>query len=139
MQMLKCPVYTTCKYFYNQTKIVHFRAKHRLLDFCKQTLNEQQCLMYKKGNTHKNFVTCKTSILVHMCNLVHSLSVGILQFYINQSMCSHFRIYFPFGSMFETERECTLIKRNLACSMITISEKATPMTLLQGDGSLVQL
>ena len=41
--------------------------------------------------------------------------------------------------MFETVRECTLIKRNLACSMITISKNATPMTLLQGNGSSVQL
>ena len=32
--------------------------------------------------------------------------------------------------MFETTREYTLTKRNLACSIITISEIATPMTLL---------
>ena len=42
--------------------------------------------------------------------------------------------------MFETARECTLTKkRNLACRMITISENATPKTLLQGNGSLVPL
>ena len=46
--------------------------------FCKQTLNEQQCLMCNMGNTHKNT----------------SLSVGILQFCINQSMCSHFSTLF---------------------------------------------
>ena len=41
--------------------------------------------------------------------------------------------------MFETARECTLTKGNLACSMITMSENAAPKTLLQGNGSLVQL
>ena len=30
-------------------------------------------------------------------------------------------------------------ERNLACSMIMISENATPMTLMQGNGSSVQL
>ena len=94
MWMLECPLYTTCEYFKDWARIVHFRAKHRILDFCKQTLNEQQCLMCNKGNTHKNFVNCKILILFHTCNLVHSLSVGILQFYINQSMCSHFRKFF---------------------------------------------
>ena len=75
-------------------KIVYFRAKQRILDFCKQTLDEQQCLMCNKGNTHKNFVSCKILILFHMCDVVHLLSVGILQFYINQSMCLHFRKIF---------------------------------------------
>ena len=41
--------------------------------------------------------------------------------------------------MFETARECTLTKKNLACDMITVSENVTPMTLLQGNGSSVQL
>ena len=41
--------------------------------------------------------------------------------------------------MFEAAREYTLTKRNLACGMIKTSENAAPMTLLQGNGSLVQL
>ena len=41
--------------------------------------------------------------------------------------------------MFETVRKCTPRKRNLACSMIMISENAAPMTFLQGNGSSVQL
>ena len=41
--------------------------------------------------------------------------------------------------MFEAVRECTLTKRNLACGMITISKNGTPTTLLQGNGSSVQL
>ena len=41
--------------------------------------------------------------------------------------------------MFETAREFTLTKWNLACSMTMISENATQMTLLQGNGSSVQL
>ena len=32
--------------------------------------------------------------------------------------------------MFEMARGCTLAKRNLACSMIMISENATPLTLI---------
>ena len=34
--------------------------------------------------------------------------------------------------MFETIRECTLTK-DLVCSMMTISENATPMTILAMD------
>ena len=41
--------------------------------------------------------------------------------------------------MFEKARGCTLIKWNLVCSMIMISENAAPMTLIQGNGSSVQL
>ena len=44
-----------------------------------------------------------------------------------------------FCRMFEKARGCTLNKRNLVCSMITISENAAPMTLIQGNGSSVQL
>ena len=32
MWMPKCPLHITCKYFFNQTKIVHFRVKHRFLN-----------------------------------------------------------------------------------------------------------
>ena len=35
--------------------------------------------------------------------------------------------------MFETTRECTLTKKDLVCSMIMISENATPMALLVMD------
>ena len=44
-----------------------------------------------------------------------------------------------FYRMFEKARGCILTKRNLVCSMIMISENATPMTLIQGNGSSVQL
>ena len=44
-----------------------------------------------------------------------------------------------FYRMFEKPRGCTLTKRNLVCSIITISENATPMTLIQGNGSSGQL
>ena len=44
-----------------------------------------------------------------------------------------------FYRMFEEARGCTLTKRNLVCSMITVSENATPMTLIQGNGASVQL
>ena len=36
-------------------------------------------------------------------------------------------------TMIDTTRECTLTKRNLVCSMITISENATPKTILMVD------
>ena len=45
-------------------------------------------------HTHKNFLSCKILISFHTHNLVHLLSVGIIQFYINQSMYSHFRKFF---------------------------------------------
>ena len=35
--------------------------------------------------------------------------------------------------MFETVTDCTLHKKDLVCSMITISENATPMTVLEMD------
>ena len=35
--------------------------------------------------------------------------------------------------MIETAEECTLIKRNLACSLMTISENATLKTILVMD------
>ena len=53
--------------------------------------------------------------------------------------CTHILENFPVESMFGTARECTLTKRNLACIMMVIIENAVTMTLLQGDGSLVQL
>ena len=52
-------------------------------------------------------------------------------------MCSQFQTFSH--RVFETARHCTLTKWNLACGMTTISKNAAPMTLLQGDGSLVQL
>ena len=52
-------------------------------------------------------------------------------------MCSHF--LGSFYRMFEKVRGCTLTKRNLVFSMSTISENATPMTLMPGNGSSVQL
>ena len=55
--------------------------------------------MCNKGNTQKSFVNCAILILLHMCDLVHSLPVGILQFYINWSMWSHFRNFFSFKSI----------------------------------------
>ena len=42
-----------------------------------------------------------------------------------------------FYRMFEKVRGCTLTKKELVCSMITINENATPMTLIQGNGSSV--
>ena len=44
-----------------------------------------------------------------------------------------------FYRMFEKARGCILTKRNLTCSMITISENATPMTIIEGNRSSVQL
>ena len=41
--------------------------------------------------------------------------------------------------MFEKARGCIQTKRSLVCSLITISENAAPMTLIQGNGSSVQL
>ena len=66
-----------------------------------------------------------------------SLSVGILQFY--QLMCSHFREFFLLRVCLRQLENALLQKGNLACSTITISENATPITLLQDDGSLVLL
>ena len=48
----------------------------------------------QQGKHTQEFCNCKILILFHMCNLVYSLVLGILQFYINQSMCSHFRKFF---------------------------------------------
>ena len=42
-------------------------------------------------------------------------------------MCSYFK--FNFVRMFEATRRCTLT-RDLVCSMIMISENATPMTTM---------
>ena len=95
--------------------------------------------MCNKGNTHKNFINWKILILFHTCDLVHSLTVGILQFYINQSIGSYFQIIFLSRVCLRHQGNALLQKRNLTCSMLTINESATPMTLLQCDGSLVQL
>ena len=48
----------------------------------------------QEKQTQKNFVSHKIFILFHTHDLVHSLSVRILQFYVNQSMYSHFRKFF---------------------------------------------
>ena len=73
-----------------------------------------------------------------MHNHVYSLSVELKLYDSNISyLCAH--ISDLSDRMFEIAREWTLTKRNLACSMIMISENATPITLLQGNGSLVQL
>ena len=68
-----------------------------------------------------------------MYDLVHSLSVDFKthDFNIKLFMCSHIRNFIR--RMIETTRECTLTRRNLVCSMITISENATPKTILVMD------
>ena len=76
MQMPKCMLHTTCKYFLNQAKIVHFRVKHRFVEICKETLfNEQKSLMCNKVNTQEFMLIVRSGILYHTCDLVHSLSV----------------------------------------------------------------
>ena len=65
-----------------------------------------------------------------MHNLVHSLSVDFNpMILILNSSCAHICRFF-LKEMFEITRECTLTKRNFACSMIMISENATPKTIL---------
>ena len=68
-----------------------------------------------------------------MCMLVQLLSVDFKphDFNIKLFMCSHFRNVLR--RMIETTRECTLTTRNLVCSMITISQNATPKTILVMD------
>ena len=62
--------------------------------------------------------------------LVYSLFVGFKchNFNIKLFMCSPFGHFL--GRMIETTRECTLTKRNLVCSMFTISENAVPKMIL---------
>ena len=84
--------------------------------------------------TQTNVLFCKLEILFyHKKDLVHSPTV---EFKLDKfQMISVFTFYkfFLLKSMFEMARECTptICKRNLACSMITISENVTPLTLLR--------
>ena len=52
-------------------------------------------------------------------------------------MCLHFRFFHI--ECLRQQESVLLQKGNLACSMIMISENGTPMTVLQGNGSSVQL
>ena len=106
MWMLICPFYTTCKYFCDLIKIVYLRAKHRFLDFCKQTLNEQICHMCNKVNTQ----FCKRKILFHMCNIVRGLSMEYIScelFYIS--------IILRFFRMFKNADQRTYKRMNPWC------------------------
>ena len=65
--------------------------------------------------------------MFHMCDLLHLLSMECVP-------CKLFNMLTIFKSsykMFEVARECTLIKRDLVCSIITSSENTTPKSLLQ--------
>ena len=63
----------------------------------------------------------------HTCDLIHLLSVEL----VPCTLFNMFTIFKSFYTVFETARECTLIKRDLVCSIITSSENATPKKLLQ--------
>ena len=105
---------------------MHFRAKHKFLDFRKQTLNEPICYMCNKVNTHESLLVVRSRFSFHMHDLVHFLSMESKLHYFNAHYFSE-----PFSECFETARECTLTKRNLACGMITINESTTPLTLFR--------
>ena len=55
MWMPKWLLYIFYKYFQDENKIVHFRAKHRFLAFCKQTLMAQRTLC-NKVNIHQIYI-----------------------------------------------------------------------------------
>ena len=74
-----------------------------------------------------------------MCDLVHLLSVGILQFYINQSMCSHFRKSFLLRVCLRWQENALLQKGIWLVAWSQSVRMLHPMALLQGDGSSVQL
>ena len=126
----KCPFHIMCKYFSHQTKIVYFRVKVRFLDFVNKHCSMDGRISCAARGT-QNF--CKLQeFLFHMHALVHSFSLDFKphDFNIKLFMCPHFRNFLR--RMIET-RECSLTKRNLVCSMITISENAAPKTILVMD------
>ena len=128
-----CPLYTSCKYFCNLIKIVHFRAKHRISKSCKQTPPiEQKDSMCNKANIYNVLQdhTC-FHFMFHTCDLVHVLSMGFILYKLF-NMLNIFKIL----SGCLRRLEIVLLKRELVCSMIIISENATPKNLHK-DESLV--
>ena len=70
------------------------------------------------------YVTC-TILFTHSLQNADFMNVKIINVLLFE------KEKFLFESMFEMARECTLTEKNLACSMITVSENATPLTLLR--------
>ena len=120
MWMPICPLYTPCKYFFILIKIEHFRAKHGISKFCKQTpLNEQMNSMCNKTNIHEILLNKWFHFMFHTCDLVQILLM-------ENTPCKLFNIL------------NILILFRMFKKMITISENATPKNLYE-DESSVQL
>ena len=135
MQMAKCPIYTTCKYVKDQPKIVHFRAKHRFSGFVNKPLavnRNVSCAMRQTCTKFSLFNVFFTRVLIpcFKCAILFINSLWNL-YPVNYLICSLFSNFF--NRMLEMVRECTQIKRDLVCSMITISENATPKSTLVVD------
>ena len=64
--------------------------------------------------------------MFHIYGLVHILSMEL----VPSKLFNMLAILKIFHRMFEMVRECTHTKRDLVCSMIMISENATPKTIL---------
>ena len=95
--------------------------------------------MCNKVNTQEFMLIVRSRYLYCTHDLVQSLSVEFKPHDFIFFIINLLTILESFYGMFEKARGCTLIKKNLVCSMIMISENAAPMTLMQGIGSLVQL
>ena len=77
MWMLKYPLYTSCKYFINLIKIVHFRPRHRISKLCKQAPpNEQKNSTCNSIKTHINPQNpkCFSFYVSHVQSCSHSLN-----------------------------------------------------------------
>ena len=109
MWMSTCLLYTSCKYFWNLVKIVHFRAKHRISKLCKQTpLNKQKDSMCNKANTHKILQGYRRfHFMFHAHELVYVLSVEFIPYKLFNMLHIFFWMFFR---MFEKTRDYTLKK-----------------------------
>ena len=71
MWMLKCLLYTICKYFKDQTKNVHFIAKHTFLDFVNK-LSMNKIVTCATSLIQTKVLFCKLKILLyHTHDLVY--------------------------------------------------------------------
>ena len=78
------------------------------------------------GYTHQKFYKI-IRVFYFMCMILFTYSLWD-SYVINYLMCSI--LFFNFFGRFKQARDCILTNRDLACSIITISENATPKNLL---------
>ena len=111
MQMLKYPLYTSCKYLFQSNQNCAFQNKHRISKLCKQALpNEQKNSMCNRVNTHTNPQNPKC-FSFHVSRM-QSSSCSLNGIYMPNILRPYCILLLYFLSMFKKVTDCTPTQGN---------------------------